>query len=172
MQLLFDIPCFNRKMFHPFVSFVLFVRLRSHIDQDRILADDMDLLPGNHNICFPSKEQPAEFPVDHDGFQLGILCVDLDIPHIAQPCSVFHADHIFVAKFLNAADHKPPSFSYISMIRKESSCKKQGAKPCFYVALFVFVEDAQEVESVCSGFFCSSFWSCFYRSFYFWYFCY
>ena len=77
--------------------------------QDGVLADDLDVLPGDDGVLLPPQqpEQPVP-PADDDGGEGSAFGVQLHIPDIAEPHPVPGVDDVLVFKIVDAAQHTLP----------------------------------------------------------------
>ncbi len=76
------------------------------IDNDDIIADTFDILPGDPAVTSPSETEKAVIAGDNDGADFPAVKINFQITDIAQPPAVADIDHLFIAQIVQRTAHK------------------------------------------------------------------
>ena len=78
-----------------------------NIYQNRIVTDDLDTVPRNHDIITtPQQSEAVAFAGHHNGGQATVCGIDLDVRHITDDTAILHRNNLLIPKFYDSTLHK------------------------------------------------------------------
>ena len=92
----------------PFLFQVRIPPLEGLVDEDNVIPDALDALPGNVKLLSPAEEskKPAG-TVDHNGDHLSLRDTDVHVGHEAKPAAVTNVDDLLTPQIPDPALHHP-----------------------------------------------------------------
>jgi hypothetical protein len=89
---------FSAKEFKEALLLVPSAALVLDADENRVVADLLDIAPGNDDILAASEKAEKLAPaVDHERHDTAVGRIDLHIAHIAEPAAILDIDDVFAA---------------------------------------------------------------------------
>lgn len=91
---------------------LLLVPGKGFIDQNDVIADTGDAVPGDIKLLPPAKQpEKAAGSINDNGTYLSLRDPDIHVRHRSQAAAIGDVDDLLAPKILDPALHSPPSFS-------------------------------------------------------------
>ena len=104
----------SSKFSPPFSIPIHFSAGKRFVDEDDIIPDALDTIPGDIELLSPAKKpEEAARTIDDDGGHLSLWDTDIDISYQPQSASIADIDDLLTAKVPEPALHKHPSLLHL-----------------------------------------------------------